>query len=605
MFESVSKRASPTSKTNSRISWLSRIVLVVSVILVLPGIQDREYHKHPITGKPGTTTYDIVFTHGWPLEYMKSPANGDRFTVSGVEWLWFKAWPLHGNGYNFRWRHLLVDVLCCWLMVVAANWLTNFWFRQTSKRKGRAWHSFTTLSLMIATAVIAYGISWYSSHATDKAIEVESDSEFNWAGIGGPYPLFEYNYRAPMWLRRLTGTDLMSVCSHRTTVRLYTNKFTNSLINELVEENSTAVEKLRRAEYISCHCDRQLLDDVLKNLKKLPRLQTLEIGLWHWPPISSHDLQILRNSDAPPTPSTLTYPRVTKRRHHGTGGDIDPLLGDTAIETLSAFPKLRNLTLLDSNLVADDLLRLSSLTSLKYLEFTGRDIFIEDIVSLVRFRNLKRVKLSISATDTELEEFQNRFPNLQLEWKTSDKISDLDMIEARFQRAANEPLEVDATVNGISICENNPSDSESEPGTLKSQHLVFLKDEILKQHLEQIECLSLGKVDTSETALELISHCKRLKQLEAPKISFPIQQLIALPNEIDWLHIQQGDLTVKDLQQLISKLPRGTLKIRESVMTAADAKSIQEISPDCNLMVFGKKLPGADPWDDGPVIHEW
>ena len=547
------KAASLKSEANRLgLGWPSRIVLVtitlVVIILSVPGIQIPKFHTKP--GAIDWPSSDVYFSHGWPLEYMRSPTNTKRFDHSKIEWLWSNAWPVHGNLYDFRLTNLFVDILCGCLMIFVATWLTNRWWGRAEKGK-RAWHSFTIKNLMTAAALIAFGVvcfSWYSSHAKDKAIEDASDYDFRWSGTVSPVdPQIEYSYQGPMWLRRLTSSEILSVFYHRTKI-----KFVPAY--KLAEENSQEILKLKHAESISCNCSAWHLHGFLKSLNQLQKLNSLHLTL--------HER---RFGAIVPADFKFTHPKVTGGPGYPSNG---PMFGEKEIEFLSSFSNLTHLHLSGGNLSKASLKKLSQLSSIEYLEFKSVDLFIEDIECLSQFKNLKEVKLAITATGKELQEFDAKHSHLQIH--VMNALSDNRVLAARFERATN---------GAIVIHRNNVhhDDLNLEKVALKSEHLVFFKDPVLERFFAQVASLSLGEVDSFKTVMEIINRCSTLYSLD----------------------IHQGELTLAELRQLIARKPE-YLTIVESTMTRNDALSLLKIAPDCQLTVWGI----ASTNKGAPLIYE-
>lgn len=135
-----------------RVNRVLATVVLAATVLVLPGIRTAG-NRTEIVESPNRYSLN-AFVHGWPLEYMRTPASRDGFSVAEVEWLSLDAWPIHGNYREFRVFHLLADLLCCSLLVVAVTWLANVLLRRKARQKRRSWHSFTTLNLLMLTTAI-------------------------------------------------------------------------------------------------------------------------------------------------------------------------------------------------------------------------------------------------------------------------------------------------------------------------------------------------------------------------------------------------------------------------------------------------------------------
>ena len=576
--ETPAESISPSNAVKRR--WPLRVVLatavVVATVLVLPGIRTAE-SRTEIVESPNQYSSN-VFVHGWPLEYMRTPASRAESPATEVEWLTLDAWPIHGNYQEFRVYNLLVDLVLCSLLVVVVTWLANVWLHRKAKQKGRNWYSFTTLNLLMLTTVIGMCIPcyfWHRDHVESKELEVASENSLRIMGSGGTDPQIEYVYRGPVWLRRLAGSSYLSFCYHRTSVQLGA-----VLLAEFSEENSQAIQKYRRAESVSCsYClsarfQETELQQALTALRSLPKLKKLQIE-------KAGGFGVV---GARPK----KYPSVSGMKRY-------PVLDPVVIVELEKFSELESLELSLVDISAADLASLSKLSNLKHLEFSGAGIFIEDLEPLEHLDKLKTVKLAITATCEELDDFQTKHSRLILLDRPILPFQpvDSDVIMARFERATNGQLSPAASREGFTI----------DNALLQRQHLTFLEDEILSRYISQITSLELGEVDSRETALELIKSCQSLSNLTVPQVTFSIEDFETMPRNIETLRIRQGKLTVADCQKLISKIPQGDLTITESLFTVADAKLIQNTAPECYLTILGPIPPGGEYWDM-PVIYE-
>ena len=170
-------------------------------------------------------------------------------------------------------------------------------------------------------------------------------------------------------------------------------------------------------------------------------------------------------------------------------------------------------------------------------------------------------------------------------------LDDQAVIRRRFQQELEEDLNIIAYPQHLTIKEQ-----------LKSTHLKFLQNQVLGSYVEQLTCLKLGKVDSVKTVKTLIRRCKKLESLQVPEVSFSADELAMLPKGILFLGIRQGDLTIVDFQELISKLPTdGGLEIYQSSFTREQALKIHESAPDFPLTVYGLAPSGSSQ----PIIYDW
>ena len=564
-----------------RFHWLSwftlTVALLVSAILVVPGVQVREYHTDPVTGVP-RPTYDVVFSHGWPFEYMRSPIYGGRFFSDRLEWIWHKAWPIHANTYDFRFGNLLTDLLICFVIASAAVLAITLW----RKRESNTWYTFTIKKLLLGTALTALILYWYLSHATDRALEIASDDEFRTGGSGGVYPQIEYVYRGPKWLRRLAGKKWSMFCQHRTSVYL-----TPTIVDQLSVSHSPAINKIRRAESIECKCKSEQLVRILRNLQQLRHLTELKITLNDKSGFGQIDLSQIKTSTANKDEARSSL----ENNHH------DQRPGLVSTEELARLTNLTSLSITkmkeSGKGLKDGLSNLSRLSQLKSFELSASNLFIEDIQFISQFDSLERVKLQITATDEEQAAFESRHPQLRIKWQRlmgEGYLDDQAVLRRRFQQELEEDLNIIAYPQHLTIKEQ-----------LKSTHLKFLQNQVLGSYVEQLTCLELGKVDSVKTVKTLIRRCKKLESLQVPEVSFSTDELAKLPKGILFLGIRQGDLTIVDFQELISKLPTdGGLEIYQSSFTREQALKIHESAPDFPLTVYGLAPSGSS-----PIIYDW
>jgi len=126
-------------------------------------------------------------------------------------------------------------------------------------------------------------------------------------------------------------------------------------------------------------------------------------------------------------------------------------------------------------------------------------------------------------------------------------------------------------------------------GELRSDHLrLLLRDEKSSRFVSQLEELELDQVDSTETLMNLVEQCPNLKVLDAQ------------------LHIEQGELTVTDLQKFIAKMPEDScLGIYQSDLNYEEAKRIQKSAPNSHFNVYGKTLPGQGLYEAEEIYSSW
>ena len=78
------------------------------------------------------------------------------------------------------------------------------------------------------------------------------------------------------------------------------------------------------------------------------------------------------------------------------------------------------------------------------------------------------------------------------------------------------------------------------------------------------------------------------------------------PNKIHQLQIEQGELTVTDLQKFIAKMPEDScLGIYQSDLNYEEAKRIQKSALNSHLDVYGKTLPGQELFEAEEIYPSW
>lgn len=545
----------------------SRIFLLVVVlgvtIVAVPGIQISERRPAFVTDYPRESSQQVL-SHGWPLEYLRRSVTIEQLPQGKIEWLSPAAWTLAGNLYEFSLANLLTDLICIalGLLLLAAI----CWRKPKSKKQRSGWlPKISILQLLLIVGFIGLVLSWYLPHARDRKLEEQ----------GTPYEVSKYEYRGPMWLRRTLGRNSkwLQFCHHRTRLTL-----DNTLYPTWKKDPVLLVQQCQRAETVSFYNVPDL--EILAALKSLPRLQSLTLPV-------APDFDSAEYSKIPRLKNANSLQGAMQGR---------PLLNQDEREGIAGVSGLKRLHLYQVNISFKDLQSLSRLNKLEYLRFEATDMLIDDMHWLLRFENLKEVTLAISAADSELEEFQRQYPHLVLNWKPDPEFTEYDALRLWFQRVAGADLNVYTGPRGMTI-----------DGELRSDHLrLLLRDEKSSLFVSQLEELELDQVDSTETLMNLVEQCPNLKVLDATGLSVSAADLACLPNKIHQLQIEQGELTVTDLQKFIAKMPEDScLGIYQSDLNYEEAKRIQKSAPNSHLDVYGKTLPGQELFEAEEIYPSW
>ena len=559
------------SKTGFRLHWLSWLTLVllslIMTVIVLPGIVvPADESGLPIADLALNRSQYVALSHGWPNEYMRSKRS--ESLGNSIAWASPRAWPMGNTVFSFELKSLLIDFLVAGVIITIGTLAVEFWRR---RRKG-VW--FSLLDMLVAVALFAMVTVWYHGHASDY--EAEFQALNTWEG-GHMYFICEQHLQTADWLTRLVGGESqIRFCKHVTELELarhpvswpYGSPAPTDLF-PFDRDKVNALAGFKRVEVINF--DGPVLPEVPSLVASLNRLHTFRI---------EHENAYVRGAPGFATAPITGTPSVFYNDGLRTTLEKKVSSFDT-IQKLDQLEQLTNLELDLGYISKSGWRKLPALSKLTNLSLASYEIFVEDLNGLDRFKNLKQVRLSISATNQELEQFQCAHPRLKVSW---DRSADLDARQIVHRR-----IETWGLIEGWYrqkcrefYCEGDEKGDSTE---LDLTRLKLTKERVglitkADVDLASIKSILVGRVDSAQTLNQLVKRCSGLKSLElyAEFSSEAIDQLV-LPKRL-YLTIRQGDLTVKDLNVLIEKHQPEWLNIYDATVTDDDVAALEEAWPD-------------------------
>ena len=580
-------------KTGLRLHWLSWLTLLLlsacMTVIVIPGAVVpssvdvlASHWQLPATSKLRSGS---MLSHGWPCEYMQSDLHSFDPTSDVIAWTSRDAWALGNKVFSFELKSLMIDLLVAVMIVAIGTLAVEFWRR---RRKG-AW--FSLLDMFVGIAVFAIVVSWYHSHASDSAAEF--DALKGTVYDGKPLPYFfsvRRRHQAPDWLTRLVGGEKqVPFCEHVTDVSLSSmSRYSEEVHSdgERSRQLRTLVRELtgfKRAEAVLLCGPAVLLPELPNAVTGLKWLDKLIVDYDDFHMRIIHPMY----SSQPVTAMSRVSDITVNNRFNGIRYDdalrelIQQKVG--SLETLQKLDQIDQLTTLEVNLGYISHVgwrAIPPLSKLSKISFASREIFIEDLVVLEQFTNLKQVWLSISATKEELENFQRTHPQLELKWDSKSEITAEQVVSRRLKNLRLEEWYAKKSPNFyLPLAEKlDPRNLDLTEFTLTKERLEVVNANV---DLASISSISVNRIDSVDTLNQFVKRCSGLKKIELHS-EFPtevIDQLI-LPKQVRLLTCRQGDLTVEDLHVLIKKHQLSELDVYDSKLSDVDIAALEKAWPD-------------------------
>lgn len=571
----------PVAKTQRRfclhaLSWFVLIFVTTAVvIIVVPGSQSHSVElvrdRIPADGEifftgaiipnPNPHLADVAtWSHGWPLEYLRRPFDFDGAAIelngNMVVWSTHRAWRFWGAHYSFNVSYLVIDVLIGLAIVAAAVGACELW------RRRRRSFRFSLLDTAMAATICCGILGWWQYHTHTTAREQQIRNAMirrgSLSGSTGPRRAWvDDDYHGPGWLARLVGGQYgIPFCFHIDKLDLDTTLLTPADYSDLCE--------LRYVE--SVHLTGKLNKGLANAFAALPALRTLD-GL---------------------ATAYGGYPGATMP---------EPMIAGEDFLLLQRLPRVRFLKLGICEATPAELLYLARRPNLEFLQIWDADLLVEDIQPLTRSQTLKKLDVSICATYEEQEAFNARHPNLDIKWDTGSidgpddpgvreavKEAVCDALFKHWQKEdhyANDEARCTSFL-GIEMIQDDEA-PENDP-LHKITRLDFSEVRLSRKRLDRIpiksfpdvDSVTLGLVDSVDTAMQLLRRCGPLRELDARYVPLTMEGLrtLSLQQPENWLYLQQGSLTVDDFCQ-IARTFKPQLVIYGSSFTPADAERIQ------------------------------
>ena len=546
-------------KLGFRLHWLSWLTLVLMLfcmtVIVVPGISvpsNKEEQANAssnglaILGLGAPSSYNDVFSHGWPCEYMRRELSTDFRFLNRIDWTSSYAWPNGNRIYSFQLTALIVDLLFAVVIVALSTVAVEFWRR---RRKGSR---FSIFDLFAAAALVAVAISWYWGHANDHATESRG-VQFLDSGIS--VTVVEEQLDAPDWLVRLVGGERqIQFCKHVTEIAISSLTSAdppNELDAQRIEDVFECASGFKRAEVVYVNWPilpqlRSLVSD-LRNIQKVKVVCAPEFA------IDINNQAFIGGfgygGPALPTPSSG---RCSFRYYEHVHKLINQKVA--SFEMLQRLDQVKHLKTIELDLgyiSRSAWQKLPPLSKVRSLSFASYEIFIEDLAILKRFKNLEKVSFWISAKNRALEDFQRENPHLEISWNRSIDLTDLELSNRRFTIWQMQ----DNIQRGETWLPECSDDSLSGQLDLKDLNLTKQRLGMIEGDLVSIEDLEIGAFDSMETVNGLVKKCPQLVSLDLSLGNFTRDHLrqLELPAGLS-LIVRQRDVTARDFIDLGKKM---------------------------------------------------
>jgi hypothetical protein len=363
----MSAESPPAETVENRRPWYRLHVSTLLVLLLAAGLL-------VLTVVPGDFE-DMVFfdsgaffadqgrvEHGWPGVYLRRvtvyPSSGPPRPELGIPWLAEEAWELSGEQCEFWPATLALDVAAA-LAILAALGTAVEWRR---RRHHRAWQ-FSLGEILLLTLFIAGALGWWQYNRLCLQRERELGSiaypEFAIVAEG------QFDYRGPIWLRRLAGAGNLTAF-HRVT-GLYLG--CAALEDDNLRHHVQRIRALTCLESLwidSLH----VTNDGLAHVAQLPQLRELSLST--------------------------------------------PLVTNAGLTHLQALPRLEGLYLQGTAVTDDGMKHLSGLTNLRWLSLKGTAVSESGLTHISKLKSLEFVVLPVGVSDESIRRLEAQLPECEI-----------------------------------------------------------------------------------------------------------------------------------------------------------------------------------------------
>ncbi|MAT69482.1 MAG: hypothetical protein CMJ58_08140 [Planctomycetaceae bacterium] len=203
------------------------------------------------------------------------------------------------------------------------------------------------------------------------------------------------------------------------------------------------------------------------------------------------------------------------------------------------------------------------------------DCLIEDLEPLAKVDSLRRLTVCIMATQEEVERFAAEQLGGRVMIDPASMFADADSVAlARLRRRLDR---------------EGPEPRDADPRNLSLAPLT-MTDELLQTYapfiVPHVRQLTFGPTRMTHEGWRLVGHCENLEQLDTGDAVLSRRELQLLePLLLRELTLRQGELQLRDLQQL-SKMPSlVSLTLREATLTAKEIAKLRDNLPGVEVHV--------------------
>jgi hypothetical protein len=540
--------------------WLSWLVLLfvsaAMVIIIVPGSPGRsiEWERRPIYGlsawsgsgtPPQWTDYDYIdvdtWSHGWPREYLSRPFEQSdyllQFDYYPVLWSCRQAWSFSGKVYAFNPLMLVTDVVIGLAIIASATVACEIW------RRRRRSFRFSLLDGGVLTALLCVILGWWQTHSRAHAGEQAADAVLR--APNGPIrapirAVGTMKYRGPDWLQRLVGnSEFLPFCHH----------FDEMSFNSALLSTDDCVIIPKHSYVETVHCLGRLRSDLIQALARLPRLKTLDGVSGPFP-----------------------FPE-------------EPLVGTAEAPMLRRLTHVTALDLGTSKIFPVDVVHIARMPRLQSLTLSSEDLLIEDLESLAECPTLKKLSVTIVATENERRAFCQSHRRLQVEWGTPQR---------NYSSEPGTPTDDAWDVVHVLMHRWQYEDYGGEPspenGGLDFSQIRLTDDRLARLPREifpDTSDLNLGNTDAATTMklIKLCHHCRVIDVRNIPLAKSDIETF-PLTEDSSELYVYQGRITAQEFCDIARKLDKCSLTIYGSSFSALEVRKIYEATLPRTLTVY-------------------
>jgi hypothetical protein len=344
-------------------TWVVLLITTgILVLLIIPGENaERPYHLwYPTSSHYGLR--DLILQHGWPWQYLErhifdpdpfGPYQIDEYDY--VPWMKLCCWNISGGDeFIFSPLMLFADIVIATSILVLVMICVE-WRR---RRIFRIWQ-FTLRELLIFTVLVAGMVGWWRTNHLRSVKERDFINSVFGQGIFFHF----YDYRGPVFLKKLAGTTYLNDFYKVTTFPVYKPKKTLS-----VNSAPTFASQLPFIENLLAK------DSTHEDIEEMSKLQNLRIVILKQAIITDADLAMISKFSALEE-LELSHARINIR-------------GFSALQSISRLEVL----ILDGSSIGDECARtIACLDNLQYLSLRGTQFSNASITYLSNLTRLKRL----------------------------------------------------------------------------------------------------------------------------------------------------------------------------------------------------------------------